>query len=1026
MESPALGPEHPLAEQRTPPTVLQPAALLRLAGHFPAERLAQIAAGAYDLPGVDLLPGGENDAVLALRPLPGRANVFSAAVALGRELARVFAAARVKFPGCLVFPGRVAAGPRGLALCGEQLLADLREQAPLLDGEVAVTGYLGHWLADELELTPLLPYSGPSGRRVPLFAASAPREQPALVHNPEVFGRRPRVERKELLAALRLAFAESAAVRLVGACGVGKSQAALVLLEAFAGARVCRVALDAGLPGRPRLAGEILRWLESRAPGGPAVAPGADPETLAAVVVSALLRSAELTGETPILLLDGLQAAGAADRALLSALVPAALAAGAARLLLLEQSGLASTDALPAVVVERFDPAEAQSAAGQLLAGLEIPASLAGRLIEAAGGNPLAFEEMLLRFAHRRLMRRVYGSFFYAGGDDAEIEASLRYSAALEAAAGCLGPVLPLRVLALAEGPVEPGHLIETCAKFGVDLPWGFEEVFLETDFLENESGGLRFRSEAQRSAFAASVEADGARSLRHALGGVLAESDRHDGWSAYRLLAGTPEALPSLLDVGRENERAPREEVFNALFNEYREYRSRRCDEATELEILWTLLPLARRLGCLGNLERELERAIELARHEPARWVALVALRAENAQDRGRPREAERGFRQALAASEGFDEARRATLMVRLGALLHRQERWSEALDIFERLLEVVDRHGASVLGATCHFYLGNIALHQGRLDEAARHHELSAKIRRARFAWKALGASLTAQATVALARGDAPQALARCSEAEQLVQRHETGRDELAFVLVAKGRALAQLGDLSTAQKTLRQALELRRNRDDLLGEAVVRLELGWLAGRLGQLGPALEEARRAHFQLNLAGRSSVLGQAERLLGYILLHQRSWDEAREHLNQAIEIHARRGDHQEHAHDLAWRLELEVQQGRAQEIFRDSAALERLLEGLPHPAGGELLYFRLHKGLAWLRQNGYEVSDNLGPLRRAYQELLRKTQYLEPGRRHQFLFQLIENQEILDAATQRDISMPVLTFSRQAILEAG
>jgi len=242
----------------------------------------------------------------------------------------------------------------------------------------------------------------------------------------------------------------------------------------------------------------------------------------------------------------------------------------------------------------------------------------------------------------------------------------------------------------------------------------------------------------------------------------------------------------------------------------------------------------------------------------------------------------------------------------------------------------------------------------------------------------------------------------------------------------LLGKGRSLAQLGDFANAQKTLRQALELRRNRDDVLGEAVVRLELAQLAARLGQLPAALEEARRAHFQLSLAGQSSLLGQAERLLGCILLQQRSWDEARGHLNEAIQIHAGRGDHQEQAHDLAWRLELAVQQKSSAEIFRDAAALERLLEELPHAAGAELLFFRLYRGLAWLEANGIEVLDKLGPLRRAYQELMRKTQFLEPGRRHQYLFQIVENQEILDTATRLEISMPVLTFTRQAILEAG
>lgn len=1011
---------------RTLPTLILPAALLRLDG-IESDQIAACAGELLDLPGVDLLQDPDGAALISVRPLSGRANCFGAAAELGQELAKSLAATRAKFPGCLIFPGRVAVGPRGVEPCNEQLLSDLATAPPQLGGKVVVTAHLAHGLGGDYELEALHPYDGPSGRRVPLWGLGAMRGTPFLVHNAEVFGRQARVPRPELSAALRQAWLDHPALRLVGAVGVGKSHAALRLLEGENPALVARLRLDAGLPGRPRLLLELARWLGLLVPGVLPAQLEEDPRLAAAQLADACARVKSSLGAAPILLLDGLQAAAARDRALLEELVPALLQEGAARLLLCEQIGITSTDALPAVVVERFDPAEARAAAEQLLQRLEIPPALEQALVAAAGGNALALEEMVLRLAHRGFMRRVYGSFFYAGNEEVEPETSLRLTAALEAAAACLGPVLPLRILALAEGPVEPGHLIEACGKFTVDLPWGFEEVFIEADFLEPVEGGLRFRSEAQRLAFAGSVTGDGARSLRHALGGVLAESDRHGGWSAYRLLAGTPEALPSLLDVGREHDKAPREEVFNALFNEYREHRARRSsDEATELEILWTLLPLARRLGCLGNLDRELERAIELAARDPQRRVALVALRAENEQERGRPREAERLFRQALAASEGFDEARRATLMVRLGALLHRQERWTEAREIFQQLLEVVDRRGATPVGATCRFYLGNIALAERRLAEAEIHHEAAAKLRRSRFAWKALGASLTAQAAVALAQGDAPRALSRADEAEALILRHETGNDELAFVLLGKGRALAQLGDFLTAQKTLRQALDLRRGRDDVLGEAIVRIELGRLNLRLGNLPQALEEARRAHFQLSLVGPSSQLGQVERLLGCILWQQRSWDEAKKHLNEAIAIHHRLGDRQELAQDTGCRLALAVEQGRSQEIFHDTQTLERLLEELPHPAAAEVLYFRLFRGQEWLEKNGFEVGDKTGPLRRSYQELLRKTQFLEPSRRHQFLFQIVEHQEILDIATRLDISMPILTFNRQAILEAG
>ncbi len=364
---------------------------------------------------------------------------------------------------------------------------------------------------------------------------------------------------------------------------------------------------------------------------------------------------------------------------------------------------------------------------------------------------------------------------------------------------------------------------------------------------------------------------------------------------------------------------------------------------------------------------------------------------------------------------------------MVRLGALLHRQERWSEALDIFERLLQVVDRRGPTPLGATCHFYLGNIALHQGRLDQAAHHHELATKARRARFAWKALGASLTAQAAVALAQGDAPQALLRCSEAEQLVNRHETGRDELAFVLLGKGRALAQLGDLTTAQKTLRQALELRRGRDDLLGEAVVRLELGWLASRLGQPpagargsppGPFPAQPGRPHLRCS-ARWSGCSGVSSCSSG-------AGTRRESHLNEAIQIHARRGDHQEHAHDLAWRPRARGAAGqrpgglprrrRARAAARGRAPPGRRRAALlPAAQGPRLAAPERLRGdrQAWVRCAGPTRSCCAKPSSSSRAGATSSSSRWS-------------RTEILDAATQQDISMPVFTFSRQAILEAG
>ncbi len=55
-------------------------------------------------------------------------------------------------------------------------------------------------------------------------------------------------------------------------------------------------------------------------------------------------------------------------------------------------------------------------------------------------------------------------------------------------------------------------------------------------------------------------------------------------------------------------------------------------------------------------------------------------------------------------------------------------------------------------------------------------------------------------------------------------------------------------------------------------------------------------------------------------------------------------------------------------------------------------------------------------MPDPLVYLRAGYQELMRKTGFLAPEERHVYLYQLQEHQEILEAAAQHDLSMPVFT----------
>jgi len=97
--------------------------------------------------------------------------------------------------------------------------------------------------------------------------------------------------------------------------------------------------------------------------------------------------------------------------------------------------------------------------------------------------------------------------------------------------------------------------------------------------------------------------------------------------------------------------------------------------------------------------------------------------------------------------ATEGKPDQRRALIVIQLGKTLLRQERMDKAKKLFGDLLSLVDRHGPTVLGANCHYHLGEVALWQRDLDEAAKHHEQALTIRRQHGQARAIGASLGPQ---------------------------------------------------------------------------------------------------------------------------------------------------------------------------------------------------------------------------------------------------------------------------------------
>ncbi len=1017
---------------RSPPTLNLPAALVRLwpggarlgrAGDD-GEALA-VAVELAAMPGCARLA----ERLFAVLPVDGRMSVFDFVARWASELQRRLRGKGMedRISGILVFPGQVVQSAEGLAARGDFLLEDLDRSPPDLEaGGLYFTSYAARWLRGRYRFERAELYSGPSGRRVPLFRLAGREEEPRPWHNHEVLGRRVRVERPAVAAALDEA-ARGGGFRVRGAMGAGKSHAVWHFLD---GRRSPVIWIDVGLalPGSSTLGRRLLGELRGLVAGGEGRDADAAARPSMAEVLSGLqeavggLADAGRGGEPvrPWVVCDVFETITEADLDFLSWAVAAPELRDACRFVLIRRTGKPDPPAvanLPEVTIPSMDEAESARHREKLLAGLGMSEETLSRLGELTAGNPLVLEEGVVGLVHSGRIRRVYGSFFYDGGEIA-YEPSQRWVRHVEAEARRLGEPLPLRILAAANRATPASHLELAAAEFGLEPGPDWQRPYLAAGWLrEAESSwgpGLIFASEAFACGLRQTIAGESMSSLRHALGQVMA-SDRRSAsgdWHAYQLLAGSPEALPTLLDFSRDSDdQLSQEELLDALLSEHRLHRERRGDPATELDLLWSLLPMSRNLGRLSELVPELERALELAADEPRRHVAFLALEADLYQEKGQFRMAEETLRRALAASEGTDETRRAAVFIRLGDLLMRDGRLREARELFESLLGVVERAERAALVATCHFYLGNVALREKRFQDALDHHEKSSRIRRERRLHKQLGASLSALGAVHLALGDYPRALGFYREAEELIAEHGDAGD-LAFAQRGAGRALDLLGDHLAATKHLRRALEAREGRD-VVGEALARLDLAANQLELGNFGQALAEARQANFRLSLTAETSLLGDAEQLLGRICIRQQQEDEAHGHFAEARRLHLKHGDRPAAAVDCSWLLELAIGRDDRPEVLTYGAELEKLLRELIHPPFGEVLYFRLYRAFDWLRRRKIPVHEPEGYLRRAYRELMRKTAFLAPELRHTFLYQIREHQDLLDAATRHNLSFP-------------
>ncbi|MEO8274584.1 MAG: tetratricopeptide repeat protein [Thermoanaerobaculia bacterium] len=973
-----------------PPEPIQrvvPAALLHLwpgSDKSAADRLTSVAARADGV-----FPAGTNRWLIL--PLPGNAAFFDRAVALGEVVVAGAAGERARQGASLLITPAAAEIGAQVTLLGEALLEEIAQRIPAIPaGKVLLTTHAAHHLEGSWAVEPSGNLTFGSGRLIPLAAVKPRAVAIPTWRNPEVLSRTAKwVPRPEVEEPLTESLGQPV-VRVIGPFGVGKTRLVWEVMRAM---------------------GEPTIWRNAALS---ALQPGA---TLPSIV-------SELAAEParPVwIIYDHLESAPPAVWAEIEELQKHPRLGDELRLVLLSRPAVAWPKSLataPELRVGPLSPDAWARCSSQLFRGLSLPDSVAATLADGAGGNPFALEEALLLLVRDRRLRQVFGSFFFSGNERAEtrFQPSRRFLAHAEAEAMRLGPTLPLRFLAQIATPIPADELRSAALALGGEAPprqWDL--AFREAGILVAADGpwgeGLSFASLALRQSYADTLRPASAAMLRSGLGELLAarSSAVEELWAAYELLRGTEAGARVLLAAASTGAKIPRDQLFTALRQELATHRERDGEPQLEVDLLWVLLPLARRMGRLHELAAALERGFELARDNAQRFLAIAALRAELAQMAGRYSEAEWVLRQALAGPNG-DARRREMLLLELGRMLVRQGKTAEAGELFTKTLSVAEHLNRKGLASTCRFFLGNIAYHEFRLDDATALHQQALAARREKGT--GVATSLSALGAVALAQGNFPSSLACFEEARQLLADEKSEAEE-AFALVGVGRAMGRLGDFAGAAPVLRRALALREGRDDTVGEAIARLAVAENLLQLDQPDQALLEVRKAHFALSLVPPGEPRADAEQLLGRIQLRLRRHEAAITNLEEAARLHRELGKASSLLADLAYRIEAEIARGRpdgvrpAYELLSQERAL---LDSAPLR---ELSDFNLYLAAEWLSERKVAQLKPLLHLEKSYAELMRQTAFLAPAMRQRFLFQVPLHRLIVDAATRRELSLP-------------
>ncbi len=971
---------------------------------------------------------------LAITAETGDAAIVDTALHLGQRLIDLATKANERIR-LLILPGEVLVSS-GTPQPASDLLVERAPSsfASLEPGVVHVTGWVLQAMELPWEATDAVKAREAGDQMPPLFKAGARKAETAPWRNREILNRRMKSVPRPALLKTGQELLSSPAWRIDGPVGCGKSYFAHQLLLATktprlwlrcepahrrTGSLATQLTDQLAAVADHQTSAVIFPRLRDPGSGGwlPDSETTSDPQELADL----LARLSAATDRTFYLVIDDLEQGTPEDLDTLAQLTQVQELGRSFRLLLIGRSGAGLPDRLesvPRLEVGPFSEREMSEFSPQLFTGLSLPSATQSRLHDATLGCPFALEEAMIALIREQSLRRVYGGFFFAGQDTASFSPSPRLLCHLQAEAFRQEIETPAHLLSLLDSGLPAEILAEVAEELGQPLLDDWTDRGLASRLLATMDSpwgpGVGFNCPVFGTILRFGIDSEAIPHLKGTLGHTLAtaSSSGKSVWDSYRLLRGTAGAIEPLLKTLSSSYAAqiPRDDLLEILSQELYRHRERGGDFEIEMQLLWKLLPLARKLGRLNEFIEDLERGVELAEDQPRRLLALAGLKAELDQDAGRYTQAEETIRTALEAAQGADERRQALLLIQLGRLQLDQERYDEAKQLLDKLADNLDRSGLNALAASCKYYLGNIALHEERYEEALELHQEALERRQEQKLNRVAGNSLTAMGAVNMALGNYPQALQCYQDALELLEQHG-GEIDRAYPLIGLGRAMNHLGDYTSAASTLREALTLREGKDDIAGEAVARLAIAENQLFLGQLDRAQEEATKALFQFNLLSRKALLADAEQLLGKIQIRLRLHDSARNHLENALELHGQKGNLRSIAFDKAYLLKLAMLDEKTEEIARLTSELDEAVKGLARPDLEEQLHFRLFQSTRWLRHRGKPAPEPEPFLEQAYRELLRKASHLKPELRHQFLFQISEYREILEEGSRAGLA---------------